>query len=97
MMIRVANTIDAWISRVASSTTRSVPARRSGSTAAFSRSRRTTFSTTMMASSTSAPSAMAMPPSVMVFRLPPSQVIASTATSSDSGMARSAISVARPL
>ncbi len=38
----------------------------------FSRRRRTTFSTSMMASSTSAPTAIAIPPSVMVLMLAPS-------------------------
>ena len=61
MMISVAKTIEARISSVASRTTGGRRALLAGGLAAFSRSRRTTFSTSMMASSTSAPMAIAMP------------------------------------
>ena len=62
----VAKTIDVRISSVASRTTSALGRRSASGFAAFSRSRRTTFSTSMIASSTSAPMAIAMPPSVIV-------------------------------
>ena len=49
----------------------------------------------MMASSTSAPTAIAMPPSVMVLMVAPNAFRASTAATSDSGIASSVIALAR--
>ena len=62
--------------------------------ARFSRSRRTTFSTSMIASSTSAPMAIAMPPSVIVLMFAPNARSARTAAASDSGIAVSVIALA---
>ena len=70
---------------------------RSGGLALFSRSRRTTFSTSMIASSTSAPMAIAMPPSVIVLMVAPNARSTSTAAASDSGIAVSVIAAARRL
>ena len=95
MMISVAKTIEPWISRVASNTRCSMSTCCSAGLARFSRRRRTMFSTTMIASSTSAPSAMAMPPSVMVLMVAPSAFIDRIAATSDSGMATRVIAVAR--
>ena len=53
------------------------------------------FSTTTMASSTSAPSAMAMPPRVMVLMVAPSPFIARIAAVKDSGRATRVIAVER--
>ncbi len=49
----------------------------------------------MIASSTSAPIAMAMPPSVIVLIVMPSSFMAKIATTSDSGIARMEIAVVR--
>ena len=54
-----------------------------------------TFSTSMMASSTSAPTAMAMPPSVMLLMDNPQKRSPTMAARSDNGMARSVIAPAR--
>ncbi len=51
----------------------------------------------MIASSTIAPTAIAMPPSVMLLIVAPVSFIASTAVSSDSGIANSVIDAARTL
>jgi hypothetical protein len=61
----------------------------------FSRSRRKIFSTSMIASSTTSPMAIANPPSVMVFRLMPNLSISTIAVSSDSGMAVSEMNAVR--
>ena len=53
------------------------------------------FSTTMIASSTSTPSAMAMPPSVIVLIVPPPKLTAMRALTTETGMAASVTSVAR--
>ena len=63
--------------------------------ALFSRRRRTTFSTTMIASSTNAPRAIAMPPSVMVLIVAPSTFMARIAATSDNGRAINVIAVDR--
>ena len=57
--------------------------------------RRTMFSTSTTASSTSSPMAIARPPSVMTLSDWPSSLKISTVTASDSGMAISEISVVR--
>ena len=61
------------------------------------RSRRTMFSTAMMASSTSAPIAIVNPPRVIVLTVAPKAEIASTPATSDSGIASAEITVARML
>ncbi len=53
----------------------------------FWRRRRAMFSTSMTASSTTSPMAMARPPSVMALRVAPSALSTTIAASSDSGMA----------
>src|SRR5215470_2166414 len=70
-MMIVAKTIDVRISSVASRTISALGRCSSASFARFSRRRLTTFSTSMIASSTSAPMAMAMPPSVIVLIVAP--------------------------
>ena len=97
MMIRVAKTMDDWISWVASNTTRSGPRRSCGGRAPSSRRRRAMFSTSMMASSTRAPTAMAMPPRVMVLMLAPMASSTSTAASKDRGIASTVMAVAEAL
>ena len=62
---------------------------------AFSRSRRTTFSTSIIASSTSSPIAMARPPRLMVLSVRPKRSIAMTAATSDNGSASSVMTAAR--
>ena len=64
---------------------------------AFSRSRRKMFSTSMIASSTSAPMAIASPPSVMLLMDRPASRRPRTAATSDSGMAMSVMPAARML
>ena len=96
-MMSVAKTMDFWISMLASKMTCIVFLRLSSGCRLLTRSRRKTFSTRMTASSTSAPMAMAMPPSVMVLMVAPKDFITSTVTSSESGMAVSVINVARTL
>ncbi len=61
----------------------------------FSRKRFSTLSTSMMASSTNAPMAMAMPPRLMVLMVKPSQRNARMDTSSASGIASSEMRVLR--
>ena len=98
MMIRVAKTMDDWISWVAvEHDLPKAPCRSAGGRAASSRSRRAMFSTSMMASSTSAPTAMAMPPRVMVLMLAPRASSTSTAASSESGIASTVMAVAAAL
>ncbi len=65
-MISVANTTEPRISFDAASTTSKMGRRSASGSSAFSRSRRCTFSTSTIASSTSSPMAIANPPSVMV-------------------------------
>jgi hypothetical protein len=95
MMIIVAFTMLERISFDASYTTASAPRRSPSGRWWFSLSRRKTFSTSIIASSTSAPIAIAIPPSVIVFTVIPSSCMAKIATTSDSGMATSEIAVAR--
>ena len=96
-MMSVAKTMELRISMLAFRTTASAFRRCSTGNATFSRSRRTTFSTSITASSTSAPMAMAMPPSVIVLMVAPNALSVSTAATSESGMAVMVMSVARPL
>jgi hypothetical protein len=96
-MITVAKTIDERISSVASRTMSDADRRSSTGFVWFSRSRRTTFSTSMMASSTSAPMAIAIPPSVIVLMPTPKARSASTPAASDNGIAVSVIPAARRL
>ncbi len=95
MMISVANTIEPCISRVASCTTCSVRVSVNGVSVWAWRSRRTMFSTTMMASSTSAPRAIASPPRVMVLMVAPSALSTRMALMMDSGRASRVMAVER--
>ena len=63
--------------------------------ARFSRSRRTMFSTSMIASSTTSPSAMTRPASTIVLSVAAAQCSTSTAATSDSGMAVRLMSAVR--
>ena len=63
--------------------------------ARFSRSRRTMFSTSMIASSTTSPSAITRPASTIVLSVPPRQCSTSAAASSDSGIAVRLMSAVR--
>ena len=94
-MMIVAKTIDLRISSVASRTTSRFGRWSPSGLAAFSRSRRTTFSTSMIASSTRAPIAMAIPPSVMVLIVAPNARRTRIAAASDSGMADKVMAAAR--
>ena len=96
-MITVAKTIDVRISIVAFRTISASGRLASTGFARFSRSRRTTFSTSMIASSTSAPIAMAMPPSVIVLMVAPKARSTRMAAASDSGIAVSVMAAARTL
>ena len=71
------------------------PARSAAGSFAFSRSRRTTFSTSMIASSTSSPIAIASPPRLMLLMREAEPISATTAASSESGSASSVIAAAR--
>ena len=93
----VANTMDVRISTVAWWTTAAAGRWSSGGLIEFSRSRRTTFSTPMIASSTSAPMAIARPPSVMVLIVASNPRSTSTAAASDSGIAVRVMAAARRL
>gem|GEM_PF-6409079 len=95
VMISVALRIGSLISLAAPRIRGSVARRSPGGRRRLSRSRRWTFSTKMIASSTRAPIAMAIPPSVMVFTVPPRARIVMTASASDRGMATTEISVVR--
>ena len=95
--MNVAKTMDARISLLASNTTGMSGRRSSGGRAAFSRNLRTTFSTSMIASSTRAPIAMAIPPSVIVLIDAPSSFITKMEVINESGMATIVITVARRL
>jgi hypothetical protein len=94
-MMIVAKTIDERISRVASRTIVAAGSRSPSGFDRFSRRRRTTFSTSTIASSTRSPTAMAMPPSVIVLMLAPAARSARNAVASDSGMAVRVIALAR--
>ena len=59
----------------------------------FSRNRLNTFSTSTMASSTSEPIAMAIPPRLIVFMVSPINLRVSTDITNDKGMVTSEISV----
>jgi len=96
-MITVAKTIDDRTSSVASRTMVAAGSCSGAGFARFSRNRLTTFSTSMMASSTSAPMAIARPPSVMVLMPMPNARIVNTAAASDNGIAVSVIAAARAL
>ncbi len=96
-MMTVANTIDDRISSVASRTMVAAGSRSASGLARFSRSRLTTFSTSTIASSTRSPTAMAIPPSVIVLMPAPKARSASTAAASDSGIAVSVMALARVL
>ena len=61
----------------------------------FWRSRRRTFSTSMMASSTTSPRAMTRPARTMVLRVPPRHCRTSTAARRESGMARRLMTAVR--
>ena len=91
----VANTMDVRISSVASRTTSRFGRRSDSGLAPFSRSRRTTFSTSMIASSTSAPIAIAIPPSVIVLMDAPKARSTRIAAASESGIAVSVMAAAR--
>ena len=93
--IKVANRIAPRISLDASMITFEAGSRSSSLRAAFSRRRRNTFSTSMMASSTNAPMAMVRPPKVMVLIVTPAASITIAAPTSESGNAVSDISVVR--
>ncbi len=96
-MMKVAKTIDARTSTVASTTTVAIGRRRSVESLLFSFRRRTMFSTQMMASSTTTPMAMAMPPSVIVLMLASKMRSVSTAVSSDKGIASNVMTLGRRL
>ncbi len=93
--ITVANTTALRISLLAWNTTRSTGARSPAGRAAFSRRRRNTFSTSMMASSTSSPMATARPPSVITLIVRPSADSTRKATARLSGSAVRVMSVVR--
>lgn len=91
----VAWTTDVRISFDASKTMLSVGSRWSLGRAKFSRSLLNTFSTSMIASSTSDPIAMAMPPRLIVLIVSPIHFNARIDTSSESGSATSEMTVVR--
>ena len=97
MMIRVAKTIDARISMLASRTTSRLGRRSLSLRRAFSRRRRNTFSTSITASSTNAPTAIAMPPIVIALSECPNASSTSNAAIKDSGSAVRVMAVARRL
>ena len=72
-----------------------VDCRKPGGKELFSRSRRYTFSTSTMASSTSEPMAMAMPPRLMALMVSPRRWRARTDTNRESGMVMRDMTVAR--
>ena len=95
MMMNVALMILVRISTEASKTTCKIFFRSSFGKAEFCFNRLKTFSTSIIASSTSAPMAIAMPPSDMVLMVKPSHFKVKMATMSETGMANSEITVAR--
>ena len=96
-MTRVANRIAPRTSDDARNTTSSADRRSPSGLLRSSRSRRKTFSTSMIASSTSAPMAIVKPPSVIVFSVPPNSDMVRTPTTSERGMATAEMSVVRRL
>ena len=95
IVMMVALTTDVRISFEASNTTFRTGRRSSGGLAWFSRSLLNTFSTSMMASSTSEPMAMAIPPRLIVLIVSPNASSTKTATRSDNGSAISEMTVVR--
>ena len=95
VMMAVALRMGARISRAASRMTANVLRRRCSGRRLFSRSRRCVFSTKMIASSTRAPMAIAMPPRVIVLMVPPKARSVMTARASDNGIASTEIAVVR--
>ncbi len=94
-MMIVAKTIAGRISLLASKTTVDFERRSSAGLAAFCLKRRNTFSTSMIASSTRLPTAIASPPSVITLIVSPSASRASKPAASESGSAVSVTSVVR--
>ena len=97
MVMMVACTTELRISTEASNTTDNTPRRSWGGNAWFSRSRLYTFSTSMIASSTSEPMAMAIPPRLIVLMVSPIALSTSTAVSSERGSAMREMIVVRVL
>ena len=95
VMMTVALRIGSRISRAASRMTAAGEWRQRSGRRRFSRRRRCAFSTKMIASSTSAPIAIAIPPSVIVLMVPPSARSVITASASERGMASTEIAVVR--
>ena len=94
-MMTVANTTELRISLLAANVTAIIGRRSDSGSAAFSRMRRNTFSTSMIASSTSSPIATARPPSVITLIDMPAAHSTTSATPRLSGSAVSVISVVR--
>ena len=95
MIIKVALKMEALISLDASYTTVKEDCRFSGDFWWFCRSRLYTFSTSIIASSTNEPMAMAMPPRLIVLMFKPSAFITRIAPSNDKGIATREIIVVR--
>ena len=93
IIIRVELRIGIRTSFEASKTTFSVDFLCSKGKCRFSRNRLNTFSTSTMASSTSEPIAMAIPPKLIVFMVSPINLRVSTDITNDKGMVTSEISV----
>ena len=91
--IRLAKTTALRTSREASSTT--WKAGRGSASNRFWRRRRTMFSTSMIASSTTSPTAMTRPASTMVLMVPPLQCSTSAAAMRDIGIAETLINAVR--
>ena len=91
----MANTIEFRTSLDASKTTCRIG--RGVGLSLFSRNRLKTFSTSTIASSTTSPTAIARPPSVIVFTDRPNQYMTIALVKNDSGMAVSVIAVVRRL
>lgn len=95
MIIRVALMIEVLISIDALKITFNLPSRSSGGFLEFSFSRLYTFSTSMIASSTSAPIAIAIPPRLIVLIVRPNHFKVRIAIISEIGIAIIEIAVAR--
>ena len=95
MVMIVACTIEVRISVDASYTTFSDGRRSTFGSRKFSLSRLKTFSTSMIASSTSDPMAMAIPPRLIVLMVKPISLSARIDTSNESGSATSEMTVVR--
>ena len=95
--IKVAKTMEPRISLLARNTTCSVGSLSSSGRAAFWRRRRTTFSTSIRASSTNAPIAIAIPPKVMPLMDKPRAFNPINVVPSENGIANSAMTLARQL